>query len=157
VKPQEGKRKNERRCLVHFQTRFSALGILCPMRQPLFVRPLPEEEHRQLRAGLRSSDALVARRCQRLLASAHGERAAHIAQRLGGDDHTVRTALQAFDRQGVACLHRGSSRPHTLQAPFAGQRAEHLRALLHHSPRTFGTPPSVWALEVAAEVSFEKG
>jgi transposase len=127
------------------------------MRQPLFVRPFTDEEHRRLQAGLRSSDAFVVRRCQSLLASAHGERAAQIAQRLGGDDQTVRTAIHAFNRQGVACLHRGSSRPHTLQAAFAGQRAEQLRALLHHSPRTFGNPTSVWTLELAAEVSFEKG
>jgi hypothetical protein len=34
---------------------------------------------------------------------------------------------------------------------------EHLRALLHQGPRTFGKPTSVWTLELAAEVSFAEG
>ena len=34
---------------------------------------------------------------------------------------------------------------------------EHLRALLHQSPRTFGKPTSVWTLDLAAEVSFAEG
>src|SRR6185295_18817694 len=34
---------------------------------------------------------------------------------------------------------------------------EQLRALLHQSPRTFGQPTSLWTLELAAAVSFERG
>ena len=32
-----------------------------------------------------------------------------------------------------------------------------MRALLHQSPRTFGKPTSLWTLELAADVSFERG
>ena len=50
------------------------------MREPIFVRPLEEDERKALEEGLRSKDAFVLRRCQILLASARGERAPRIAR-----------------------------------------------------------------------------
>ncbi len=44
------------------------------MKMPLFIRPLREDERKQVQAGLRLSDAFVLRRCQILLASDRGER-----------------------------------------------------------------------------------
>jgi transposase len=127
------------------------------MRNPLFVRPLTADERRQLHVGLRSPSAFVVRRCQSLLASARGERAPAIAARLGCDDQTVRTALHAFNRVGLACLQPGSSRPHTSVAAFPTAQAEGLRVMLHQSPRTFGKPTSTWTLGLAAAVSFAQG
>src|SRR5213082_1976145 len=127
------------------------------MRQPIFIRPLTEDEQRQIQAGLRSSDAFVLRRCQILLASARGERASQIARQLGCDDETVRRVIRAFNARGVAALRQGSSRPRRIHAAFDRARGEQLRALLHQSPRTFGQPTSLWTLELAAEVSFEQG
>jgi Cu+-exporting ATPase len=49
-------------------------GILDGMKQPIFVRPLTEEDQEALEAGLRSWDAFVLRRCQILLTSSRGER-----------------------------------------------------------------------------------
>jgi YHS domain-containing protein len=40
------------------------------MRQPIFVRPLTEEEGSHLEDGLRSSDVMILRRCQIPLATA---------------------------------------------------------------------------------------
>jgi hypothetical protein len=34
---------------------------------------------------------------------------------------------------------------------------QRLRALLHRSPRDFGKPTSIWALDLAAEVAFAEG
>jgi transposase len=68
-------------------------------RNPLFVRPLTEAEQKQLRAGLRSSQAPALRRCQILLASARGERASEIARALGCDDETVRNVIRAFNER----------------------------------------------------------
>ena len=127
------------------------------MRKPIFVRELTSDEHRQLKAGLRSSDAFTVRRCQILLASARGERAPAIAEFLGCDDQTVRNAIRAFDERGVEAIEQGSRRPHTTQAAFDDEGAEELRALLHRSPREFDKPNSLWTLELAAEVSFEQG
>jgi transposase len=127
------------------------------MKPPIFVRPLNDAERQQLEAGLRSSNAFVLRRCQILRASARGARAPQIAHHLGCDQQTVRNAIKAFNRCGLACLQEGSSRPHTIHAAFPGQKAEPVRALLHQSPRTFDRPTNVWTLELAAEVSFQQG
>jgi hypothetical protein len=56
------------------------------MSAPIFVRPLTDAEREQLERGLRASEAFTLRRCQILLASARGERAAAIGRPLGCDD-----------------------------------------------------------------------
>jgi len=128
------------------------------MRPPIFVRPLTDAERQALTAGLRSPDAFVLRRCQILLASARGERAPRIAEHLGCDDQTVLDALHAFNAHGLPALRKGSSRPKRLRpAAFGPEQAAALRALVHHSPRRFGKPTSLWTLELAAEVSFAQG
>src|SRR4051794_32584269 len=99
------------------------------MKPPLFVRPLTPEEHQALRDGLRSPSASTLRRCQILSASAHGRRPAAIAEALGCAVQTVRDAIRAFHAEGVPCLQRKTTRPHTTRLvldPVADQR---LRAL----------------------------
>jgi transposase len=127
------------------------------MKPPIFVRPLADAERAGLEAGLRSTDAFVLRRCQILLASARDESVPGIARALGCHEQTVRNAIHGFNAHGVAVLRKGSSRPHTVHAAFAGARAEALRDLLHRSPRDFGQPTSVWTLDLAAAVSFAEG
>ena len=128
------------------------------MRPPIYVRPFAGTERQALAAGLRSSDAFVLRRCQILLASARGVHARLIAEALGCDDQTVRNAIHAFNTAGLAALTPGSSAPqHTPHAIFDPQRCEHLRALLHQSPRSFGKPTSVWTLDLVAQVAFTEG
>lgn len=127
------------------------------MRPPIYVRALTDEERTQLETGLRSSDAVVLRRCQIVLASARGERVPRIALLLGCDEKTVRQVVHAFNAQGVASLRRGSSRPHTTHPAFTPAAAEALRDLLHRRPRDFGKPTSLWTLDLAAEVSCAVG
>jgi transposase len=127
------------------------------MRTPIFIRPLTEDEQRQVQAGLRSSDAFVLRRCQILLASARGERAPLIARHLGCDDQTVRNVIKGFNSSGLAVLKAGSSRPHRLRTTFTEEGAQQLKELLHRSPRDFGEERGTWTLELAAQVSFEQG
>ena len=110
-----------------------------------------------MRAGLRSRDAFVLRRCQILLASASGKRASQIGTELGCDTDTVLKAINAFNRVGLECLTPGSTVAHTIERGFDAVQAEALRALLHQSPRNFGKETSLWTLELAAEVSFEQG
>jgi transposase len=131
--------------------------MLSRMKHPVYVRPLTDAERAQVVAGLRSSDAFVHRRSQILLASARGEQAPQIAHHLGCNPQTVRNASTAFNARGLAALGKGSSRPHRFRVAFDAARGEQLRALLHQSPRTFGKPTSLWTLELAADVSFERG
>jgi transposase len=127
------------------------------MRNPIFIRPLTQDEQRQVQAGLRSSDAFVLRRCQILLASARGERAPVIACQLGCDDQTVRNVIKGFNAAGLAVLQEGSSRPHHLRTTFTEEGCQRLQDLLHRSPHDFGKDRGVWTLELAAQVSFEQG
>ena len=123
----------------------------------VFVRFLTSEERQQLEAGLRSSDVVTVRRCQIVLASEYGAGVPRIARQVGCSDQTVRNVVHAFTTQGVACLPRGSSRPHTTRERVGSEGAQRLQTLLHQSPRTFGYPTSLWTLELAAEVSFAQG
>ncbi len=128
------------------------------MRRPIFVRAFTDAEQQAIDAGLRSADAFVLRRCQILRASARGEHARLIAECLGCDDQTVRNVIHTFNAHGLAVLTPRSSAPHrTPHAVFTPARREHLRALLHQSPRTFGHPTSVWTLDLVAEVAYAEG
>ncbi len=127
------------------------------MQPPLFVRALSEDERATLTAGLRSAEAFVLRRSQMLLASAEGTRVPQIARQLRCDEQTVRNAIHAFHAVGLGALRPGSRAPKTRQAAFDAEHAEHLRELLHQSPRTFGQPTSLWTLALAAEVSAAQG
>ncbi len=127
------------------------------MKAPLFVRPLTAVERPQLQAGLRSADAFTVRRCQILLASDNGLRPPQIARNLSCAPGTVRNALHAFGREGLACLKAKSSRPHSAR-PFLDERfTGPLKDLLHHSPRLFGKPTSLWTLDLLAEACLTRG
>jgi transposase len=128
------------------------------MKEPIFVRPLSDDERKTLKAGLRSPDAFVLRRCQILLASAEDRTAYQIARTFGCHDQTVRNVIRKLNEEGLErTLRKGSRRPHTIHAAFDHERAEKLREMLHRSPRDFGKHSSLWTLEMAAEVSFEEG
>jgi transposase len=122
-----------------------------------FVRPLTEEEKRQLQAGLRSRDAFTLRRSQILWASAAGQKPSLIAGNLGCTVVTVRNAIHAFAVEGLGSLIAKSVAPKQPISIWSKQRDPELRTLLHQSPRTFGKPRSTWTLELIAEVCHERG
>ena len=132
-------------------------GIIVGMRRPIYVRPITDAERQVLESGLRSKDTFVLRRCQILLASGRGEQAPGIAESVGCNDQTVRNVIRAFDLRGTDALKRGSHRPRTIEVTFDNERSERLKSLLHQSPREFGKDTSVWTLQLAADVSFERG
>ena len=127
------------------------------MQTPLCIRPLTADERATLETGLRSPSAFTVRRCQMLLASAEGQPTTAIARQLRCTDQTVRNAIHAFHQRGLAVLQPQSSRPHTTSTLLDTGVCASLRALLHQSPRTFGTPTSRWTLALAAEGSFAQG
>ena len=127
------------------------------MQAPLLVRPPTDEERRALTAGLRSADVFTVRRCQVVLASARGDHVPAIARTLGCCEQTVRSAVHAFTRDGVAALERGSARPHSARPAFDAPTTERLLALLRRPPREFGHPTSLWTLELAARTAHAEG
>ncbi|MGH2351894.1 MAG: helix-turn-helix domain-containing protein [Chloroflexota bacterium] len=122
-----------------------------------YVRPLTSDERAALEAGLGSGDGFVLRRCQIVLGSADRAPVPVLAKRVGRTERNVHAVLDALEARGLACLERRSSRPHSIHAAFPAAQAEALRALLHQSPRAFGKPTSLWTLELAADVSVERG
>jgi len=127
------------------------------MKPPSFVRTLSAAERQQLQARLRSADAFTVRRCQILLSSAQGLRPPQIACNLACAVGTVHYALRAFAREGLACLQEKSSRPHSVHPYLDQQHTDALKDLLHHSPRLFGQPTSLWTLARLAQVCHAKG
>ena len=122
------------------------------MKPRLFTPPLAAAQQQRLRQGLRSTNAFTARRCQILLASARGEAPSQIARQLGCTAATVRNALHAFTREDLACLQEKSSRPHSARPFLDDRHTDALKDLLHHSPRLFGQPTSLWTLDLVAAI-----
>jgi transposase len=125
--------------------------------QPLFVRPLTEAEGAALEEAVHSSDAFVLRRAQIIRASAQGDRVSVIAPRVGFSGQAVRGVIRTFNAHGLAVLQRGSHRNKVLYYSFDTAGAQALRDQLHCSPRDFGRDTSVWTLDLAAEVAYERG
>ena len=121
------------------------------------MRPLSDAEQKAVEAGLPSSNALVLRRCQILLASARGEGVPVIAHALRCHEQTIRNAIQAFTSGGLGALPEGSSRPHHLQSAFRAQQVEQLVAILPRRPRPYNKPTSLGTLDLLAQVSDEQG
>ena len=110
-----------------------------------------------MEGGLRSADAVVVRRCQLVLASAYGAGGPRITRQVGCSEQAVRNVVHAFKTRGGACLQRGSSRPHPTRERVGSEGAQRLQAFLPQRPRTFGHPPSLGTVELAAAVSFAQG
>lgn len=127
------------------------------MEAPIYVKGISEKQHKKLGEGLRSKDAFVMRRCQIILASGRGEKASEIAKNLGCSGGTVRNTINAFNREGLECLKEKSSRPKTIHEILDQGKREALRAILHETPNKYGKERSLWTLELAAEVLYERG
>ena len=124
---------------------------------PIYVRPLTDEERTALHESLRSADAFVLRRAQIVLASAAGEHAPRIAPHVGLTGQSVRDVIHAFNERGVDILaHRSHASP-VVVSSFDTAGAQALRDLLHQSPRLYGKDTSLWTLDLAAAVAYERG
>jgi hypothetical protein len=69
----------------------------------------------------------------------------------------VRNVIHAFDARGLACVQRGSNVPLSVAPVLNAAKREHVRVLLHQSPRNVGKPARVWTLNWLAEVCHEQG
>ena len=127
------------------------------MKPPLFIRPLTDDEHRQLEADRRTADAFRVRRAQIVLTSAQRLSPKPIAQLVGCAVQTVRNVIHAFNTRGVEGLEKQSTRPKTVEPVLDAATCERLQHILHQSPRLYGKPTGVWTLALAAEVCYEQG
>ena len=127
------------------------------MKPPLYVRPLTEDERRQLETERRPADAFRMRRAQIILASARGLSPQPIAQLVGCCVQTVRNVIHAFNTSRLACMSKQSTRPKSVEPTLHANNGERLQHLLHQSPRTYGKPTGVWTLALAAQVCHEQG
>jgi transposase len=127
------------------------------MKPPLFIRPLTENERRQLEADRRTADACRVRRAQIVLASAQKLAPQPIAQLVGCSVQTVRNVIHAFNTRGMAGLEKQSTRPKTVAPVLDTAHCDCLQHILHQSPRTYDKPTGVWTLALAAEVCYEQG
>ena len=127
------------------------------MKPPRCIRPLTDDERRQLEADRRTADACRVRRAQIVLASAGRLSPKPMAQLVGCAVQTVRNVIQAFHTQGVEGLEKQSNRPKTAQPVLDAAQCERLQHILHHSPRLYGKPTGVWTLALAADVCSAQG
>lgn len=123
----------------------------------LFIRPLTEEEQRQLVAELEAERGFTRRRCQILLASAEGQPVPEIAAKCGCNKTTVWEAIHAFNRRGLACLHEQRWQRRQPCSVMNASQSQQLRLLLQNSPAAFGKRKNRWSLALLAEVCCEQG
>src|SRR5712691_2508963 len=110
------------------------------MKPPRFIRPLTDDERRQLEADRRTADAFRVRRAHIVLASARRQAPKPIAQLVGCSVPTVRNVIHALNTRGVEGLEKQSNRPKTVEPVLDAVHCERLQHLLHQSPRLYGTP-----------------
>ncbi len=127
------------------------------MKPPIFIRPLTDDECRQLEADRRTADASRVRRAQIVLASAQKLSPKPIAQLVGCSVQTVRNVIHAFNTRGMAGLAKQSTRPKTVAPVLDAAHCDCLQHILHQSPRTYDKPTGVWTLALAAAVCYEQG
>ena len=70
---------------------------------------------------------------------------------------SVRTVIHAFNARGLEILAPRSHASPVVVSSFDTAGAQALRDLLHHSPRLSGKDTSLWTLDLAAEVAYERG
>jgi hypothetical protein len=129
----------------------------CAMTPPLSSRHVTDDARATRDAGLRCAEAFTGRRGPIWLASAERHTPAAIAKTWRGAPPTVRQVVPAFHVRGLPCGQRGSNGPITVEPGLHAATREPVRALLPHSPRTFGPPARVWTRTRLAAVCHEQG
>ncbi len=112
----------------------------------------------EIEAGMRTDDAVWARRCQILWHSSRGKKVNEIAEILNGFPGSVRVILRTFNRDGLDALRpRKRPGPTPLVKRLSEETLNPLKDLAHQSPRNYGVDRAVWRSADLAEVAFEEG
>lgn len=120
----------------------------------VFVRVLTEKEEAELTNALHSSNVFVRDRAKIILFSAKKTSAVAIASKISCDVRKIRTAIKAFNKEGLKALERKKAKGAVPKFTEYDKKA----ILLHFSksPREFGYPISAWTLPRFREHLTEK-
>jgi transposase len=121
----------------------------------LFVRPLTDDEQRQVEQFLRSADAATYRHARVVLLSAQGQTVAQIVAGVGLCDRQVRKVIHGFTQHGIAALPRRKAPGR--QRLCAGATATALVELLRRPPTEFGIESATWTGADLAAVAQQQG
>jgi transposase len=121
----------------------------------IYVRPLTDEEDRQVEKLLRSPDAATYRHARVVSLSARGQKVAPITAAVGLSDRQVRKIIHLFTQQGVSSLPRRKAAGPQPRCDATVRAA--LVELLRRSPTEFGIESATWTGADLARVSHEQG
>ena len=121
----------------------------------LYVRPLTDDEQRQVAHLLRSADAATYRHARVVHLSSQGQKVAQIVAAVGLSDRQVRKIIHAFTHQGVASLPRRKApgRKRLCDEPTRAKLVE----LLRRPPTDFGIESATWTGADLAAVARQEG
>jgi transposase len=126
-------------------------------RAEIYVRKLTEEEKKFLKAGVKSREAMKAKRSIVLLKSNEGKSAIAIGQELNYTGEGVRNIIKAFNERGLESLERRSNRPKSAKPILDAEKSEKLLNLLQTSPSDYKYDCYKWTLDLLAKIIYAEG
>jgi transposase len=121
----------------------------------LFVRPLTDDEQRQVEQLRRSADAATYRHARVVLLSAQGQTVAQIVAAVGLCDRQVRKVIHGFTQHGIAALPRRKAPGRKRLCDPTAQTA--LAELLRRPPTDFEIESATWTGADLAAVARQQG
>jgi transposase len=121
----------------------------------IYIRPLTEEERREIEKLRRSGDAATHRHARVVLLSSQGKKVTQIMPLVGLSDRRIRDILHGFSQHGIASLPRRKA-PGRQRRCDARARAA-LVELLRRPPTDFGIESATWTGADLAAVAHQQG
>lgn len=121
----------------------------------IYVRPLTDQEGRQVQRLLRARDAATYRHARVVLLSSQGKKVSAIMAAVGLSDRQVRKIVHRFVEQGISSLPRRKAPGRQSLCDAKARTA--LVELLRRSPTEFGIESATWTGADLARVAQEQG
>jgi hydrogenase-4 transcriptional activator len=128
------------------------------MFQPLFVRPLTEQEKETLNQSCESSNKEESNRAEVILLSAAGRTAIEISHQLGSHPTNIKKWIKRFNTDGLAGIAIRKRGPQGGPRPrFTSDQIERIRKLATSSPMALGYSFQAWSPQKIARAAVEQG
>jgi len=127
------------------------------MYQPLYVRPLSEEEKAELQRASQSANREESARAAVVLLSAEGKTAGEIGQLLNAHPSNIKKWIRRFNQEGLSGIvvrkrgPQGGPRPR-----FTQQQIQELLRLYETPPASLGYPFKEWTPQKLATAAMER-